>query len=55
MWKWIAIIFVVIPVAGAFQKSGNPVVSGVADLVILMTFLLAYRAWRKHKKKGEPK
>jgi len=56
MWKWIAIFFVVFTVAGAFQKSGNPIVSGVADLAILVTILLAYRAWRSHKKAiGESK
>jgi uncharacterized membrane protein YdjX (TVP38/TMEM64 family) len=56
MWKWVAIIFVVFTVAGSFQKSGNPVVSGVADLAILITVLLAYRSWRKNKKTiGESK
>ena len=49
MWKWIAIFLVVSVVAGAFQKSGNPVLEGVGDLAILVTILFAYRAWRRQK------
>ena len=49
MWKWLAIFFVVFTLAGAFQKSGNPVISGAADLAVLVTILLAYRAWKRQK------
>lgn len=49
MWKWVAIIFVVFTVAGAFQKSSNPFISGAADIAVLVTVYAAYRSWRNYK------
>jgi len=50
MWKWGAIIFVMFTVAGAFQKSSNPFISGAADIAVLVTVYAAYRSWQSYKK-----
>ncbi|MHB1025128.1 MAG: hypothetical protein ACYC24_05390 [Desulfobacteria bacterium] len=50
MWKWVISYLFVCVVAGVFQRSNDPTISGVASLVILIGFFLVIRKWRQHNK-----